>query len=52
MHRVVWIREMSEADIKSVGETGPTIDRIQAAEFESQADLKEWLKQNSPAFAR
>ena len=33
----MWIREMSEEDIKSVGETGPTIDSIQVAEFESQA---------------
>ena len=49
-HRVMWIREMSEADIKTVGETGPTIDSIQVAEFESQTDLKEWLTQNAPAF--
>jgi hypothetical protein len=51
-HRVMWIREMSEADIKCVGETGPTIDSIQVAEFESQADLKEWLAKNAPAFVR
>ncbi len=51
-HRVVWIREMAEEDIKKVGETGPTIDSIQVAEFESQADLKEWLGKNAPAFAR
>jgi hypothetical protein len=51
-HRVVWIREMAEADIKSVGEAGPTIDSIQVAEFESQADLKAWLVKNAPAFVR
>jgi len=49
-HRVVWIREMPEADIKQVGETGPTIDSIEVAEFESQAALKEWLKEHAPAF--
>lgn len=49
-HRVVWIREMPEADIRQVGETGPTIDRIEVAEFESQATLKEWLAANAPAF--
>ena len=49
-HRVMWIREMSEADIKTVGETGPTIDSIQVAEFESQTALKEWLGKNAPAF--
>lgn len=49
-HRVMWIREMSEADIKSVGETGPTIDSIQVGEFESQGALKEWLTEHAPAF--
>lgn len=49
-HRVVWIREMPEADIKQVGDTGPTIDSIQVEEFESQAALKEWLGKNAPAF--
>src|SRR6516164_4036869 len=49
-HRVVWIREMSEEDIRQVGESGPTIDRIEVGEFESQAALKEWLTKNAPAF--
>lgn len=49
-HRVVWIREMPESDIQSVGEAGPTIDSIQVAEFESQAALKEWLREHAPAF--
>ncbi len=51
-HRVMWIREMTEEDIKSVGETGPTIDSIEVAEFESQAALKEWLTEHAPAFVR
>jgi hypothetical protein len=50
-HRVMWIREMTEGDIKNVGKTGPTIDSIKVAAFESQADLKEWLSKNAPAFA-
>ncbi len=49
-HRVVWIREMSEEDIKSIGETGPTVDSIEVAEFETHADLKEWLGKNAPSF--
>jgi hypothetical protein len=49
-NRIVWIREMSEEDIRQVGDRGPTIDSIQVAEFESQAALKEWLTQNAPAF--
>ena len=49
-HRVLWIREMTEEEIRQVGETGPTIDSIEVAEFESQAALKEWLSKNAPAF--
>jgi hypothetical protein len=49
-HRVVWIREMAEEEIKQVGETGPTIDSIQVAEFESNDALKEWLGKHAPAF--
>ena len=50
-NRIVWIREMSEEDIRQVGDSGPTVDQIQIAEFETQAALKEWLAQNAPAFA-
>jgi hypothetical protein len=49
-NRVVWIREMPEADIKQVGDSGPTIDSIRVEEFESQAALREWLGKNAPAF--
>jgi len=51
-HRVMWIREMTEGDIKQVGKSGPTIDSIKVAAFESQADLKEWLSKNAPAFVQ
>jgi hypothetical protein len=49
-HRVVWIREMPEEDIRNIGETGPTIDSIEVAEFESHAYLKDWLSKRAPAF--
>jgi hypothetical protein len=49
-HRIVWMREMSEEEIRQVGESGPTIDRIEVAEFESNAELKTWLEANAPAF--
>jgi hypothetical protein len=39
------------AEIREVGETGPTIDKIDVAEFESHATLKEWLKAKAPAFS-
>ncbi len=50
--RVVWIREMPSEDIKSIGNTGPTIDSIEVAEFESHTDLREWLSTNAPAFLK
>jgi hypothetical protein len=48
--RVVWIREMSEEDIRQVGDGGPTIDSIQVGEFDSPAAQKAWLKVRAPAF--
>lgn len=51
-HRVLWIREMSAYEICAVGGTGPTIDSINVAEFESHADLKAWLEKHAPEFAR
>jgi hypothetical protein len=51
-HRVLWIREMTKEEIKNVGETGPTIDSINVMEFESHADLKEWLSKNAPGFLK
>ena len=49
-HRVLWLREMTEDDIKRVGETGPTIDSIEVAEFDSPAALKEWVSKKAPTF--
>lgn len=49
-HRVIWVREMDEDEIRRVGESGPTIDRIEVAEFESQDELKEWLEKKAPTF--
>jgi hypothetical protein len=51
-HRVLWVREMSEEEIRQVGETGPTIDSIEVAEFESHDALKEWVTKKAPAFVR
>ncbi|MBS0261169.1 MAG: hypothetical protein JSS02_04375 [Planctomycetes bacterium] len=49
-HRLLWVREMTEEEIANVGETEPTIDSIDVAEFESHAALKEWLSKKAPAF--
>jgi hypothetical protein len=50
-HRLLWVREMTEQEIRHVGETEPTIDSIEIAGFESHAELKEWQSQKAPAFA-
>jgi hypothetical protein len=43
---------MTPAEIREVGETGPTIDKIEVAEFESHAALNEWISAKAPAFAQ
>jgi hypothetical protein len=47
---VLWVREMSAEEIRQVGETGPTINSIEMAEFESHSDLKDWLGKHAPEF--
>ena len=51
-HRVVWVREMDPAALKAVGDAGPTVDKIEITDFESHADLKEWLAASAPVFVR
>jgi hypothetical protein len=51
-HRILWVREMDEDELRRVGEGGPTIDRIEVAEFESGEELQDWLKKKAPAFVR
>ncbi len=51
-NRLLWVREMSKTEIDQVGETEPTIDSIEVAEFESHTALKEWLNQKAPTFVR
>ncbi|HQU43984.1 MAG TPA: hypothetical protein PK867_14290 [Pirellulales bacterium] len=48
--RIVWIREMTEEEIRQVGESGPTIDSIHILEFESATELNKWLEENAPFF--
>jgi hypothetical protein len=51
-HRVTFIREMDEEEVRKAGEREPTIDRIVVAEFETQDEAKAWLKKTAPAFVR
>jgi len=50
-HRVVWVREMSEEEIREIGESAPTIDSIEVAVLESQEEVKVWVSKNAPGFA-
>jgi len=51
-HRILWVREMDEGELRRVGEGGPTIDKIEVAEFETNKELREWLGKAAPAFVR
>jgi hypothetical protein len=51
-HRVLWVREMDEDELRKIGQSGPTIDKIEVGEFESHDEINEWLKKAAPAFAR
>ena len=51
-HRILWVREMDDQELRRVGERGPTIDQIEVGEFESQEEMREWLKKVAPAFVR
>lgn len=48
--RIVWMREMTDDEIRQVGESGPTIDSIRVLEFESTAELNKWLETHAPSF--
>lgn len=51
-HRVLWVREMDEGELRAVGDLGPTVDAIEVAEFESHADLRAWVAARAPVFVR
>ena len=51
-HRITWVREMDEDELRRVGKGEPTIDRIEIAEFETHDELTQWLRKHGPAFVR
>ncbi len=51
-HRILWVREMDEAELRQMGDSGPTIDRIEVAEFDSQENQRAWLNKAAPQFLR
>lgn len=51
-HRILWVREMDEDELRKVGQGGPTIDRIEVAEFDSHQEMNDWLRKVAPVFVR
>ena len=51
-HRILWLREMDETELRRAGKGEPTIDRIEVVEFQSNEELQEWLEKAVPAFVR
>jgi len=51
-HRIVWIREMEEEELRKAKQGEPTIDRIEVAEFESQQEMRAWLNKVAAVFVR
>jgi hypothetical protein len=51
-HRLIWVREMMEEEIRTAGDTEPTIDSIEVEEFESHDALKDWVSTKASAFAK
>jgi len=51
-HRVVYVREMDEDEIRKTPQGQPTIDHIDIGEFESADEQSEWLKKTAPVFVR
>jgi hypothetical protein len=51
-HRITWVREMDEDELRESGPGAPKIDGIQVAEFETNTEALAWLKKVTPVFVR
>jgi hypothetical protein len=51
-HRILWVREMDEGELRRTPTGEPTIDCIEVGEFESHEVLREWLEHAAPVFLR
>lgn len=49
-HRITYIREMDEEELRRVGNSGPTVDGIEVGEFETAEEQRDWLKKTAPEF--
>jgi hypothetical protein len=51
-HRIVYVKEMDEDELRTAGKAEPTIDGIDIAEFQTAEAQQDWLKKKAPAFLR
>lgn len=50
-HRILWVKEMDEDELRRAGQGEPTVDRVEVKAFVSQEKMREWVRQMAPAFA-
>jgi hypothetical protein len=50
--RILYLRQMKPEEIRQVGSKGPTIHRIEVAEFTSKEAATEWQRAHAPGFLR
>jgi hypothetical protein len=51
-HRITWVRELDEDELRRAGDGICTVDRIEIGEFESRKDETIWLASTAPSFMR
>jgi hypothetical protein len=51
-HRILFVREMNEEELRRARGGEPSIDSIDIAEFETTEEQREWLKARAAAFIR
>ncbi len=51
-HRILFVREMDQDELRHAGEAEPTVDGIEVAEFQTPEDQRAWLAKVAPAFMR
>jgi len=51
-HRITFIREMDQEDLRRAGEGIPTVDRIAIVEFESVGEERDWIAKHAAVFVR
>jgi hypothetical protein len=51
-HRILWVRELDEDEKCSVGNSGPTVDKIEVVDVQSQEEQLGWLRSAAPQFLR